>query len=173
MAPHGFTVDFDTMGVVDEAVQDGIGVDRISDQLMPSRHGELTGDKGRAPATSVFEYFEQVVPGIAVKRFEAPVVEDEKFDARQALHARGDPAIALGKCQFLDQPWQPCVEDRAVVAARLVAERTTTQQSVSVGDGIVLRQASRRRTGSSRDSILACATTCSMRRCSSRSARRG
>ena len=52
--------------------------------------------QSNTPAISVFEYFGQAVPGIAVERFEAPVVKDEEFDACQALHARGDPAIALG-----------------------------------------------------------------------------
>jgi hypothetical protein len=29
----------------------------------------------------------------------------EKIDAGEALHAGGDPAIALGEGQFIDQAW--------------------------------------------------------------------
>ncbi len=68
-----------------------------------------------------------MVPGVTIERFEAPVVEDEEIDPGKALHARGDTpitfGIAFGKGQLIDQPQQPGVENRTVVAARLVAKR--------------------------------------------------
>src|SRR5690606_37554938 len=42
-------------------------------------------------------------------------------DAGEALHAAGDPAIAFGERQVVDQAGQPGVEHGAIVAARLVA----------------------------------------------------
>ena len=110
MAAHGLTAYFEPVGVVDKAVQDGVCISWITDQLVPAGNWELTGNEGCAPAISVFEDFKQMVSGVAVERFQSPVVEDQQIDAGQALHTRGDAAIAFGKRQFLDQPWQSCVD---------------------------------------------------------------
>lgn len=58
MAPYGFAVHFDPMGVVNEAIEDGIGVGPVSDQFMPSGDGELTGKEGRAAAISILQDFQ-------------------------------------------------------------------------------------------------------------------
>ena len=65
-----------------------------------------------------------MVAGIAIERFQAPVVEDEEIDAGKAFQAGGDPAIALGDGECVDQPRQPCVENRAIIAAGLVSDGT-------------------------------------------------
>ena len=54
------------MGVVNEAIQDGIGVCWITDQVEPAIHGELAGHHRRASAVTVLEDFEEVVASIAV-----------------------------------------------------------------------------------------------------------
>jgi hypothetical protein len=38
------------MGIVDEAIEDGVGVGRVADDLMPFVDGDLTGEDGRAAA---------------------------------------------------------------------------------------------------------------------------
>jgi hypothetical protein len=112
------------VGVVDEAIEDGVSVGWVTDHLMPPGHRKLAGNERRAMPVSVLEDFQQVVASIAVERFEAPVIEDEQVNAGKAFHACGDAAITFCKGQFVDQPWQPRVEDRAVVATSLVAKRT-------------------------------------------------
>ena len=49
---------FDAMGVVDEAVQDGVGVSGIGDDLMPGGQRELGSDNRRSAAVSLLEDFE-------------------------------------------------------------------------------------------------------------------
>jgi hypothetical protein len=34
---------------------------------------------------ALFEDFKQIVPRVGIERFEAPIVENEKFDARERL----------------------------------------------------------------------------------------
>ena len=70
------------MGVVDEAVEDGVGVGRVADHLVPFVDGELAGDDGGAAAVAFFEDLEEIVAGAGVERFEAPVVEDEEMRRR-------------------------------------------------------------------------------------------
>lgn len=48
------------MGVVDEAVQDGVSQGGIADGLMPVLDWKLAGDDGRAAAMAIFEDFQQI-----------------------------------------------------------------------------------------------------------------
>jgi hypothetical protein len=43
------------MGVVDEPVEDGVGVGRVTDDLMPFIDRDLAGEEGRAAAVAFFE----------------------------------------------------------------------------------------------------------------------
>jgi hypothetical protein len=55
------------MGVVNETVEDRIGVGRIVDDVMPAVHGDLGCDDGRAAAVSLFEDFQKIMPGAGVE----------------------------------------------------------------------------------------------------------
>ena len=62
------------MGVVDEAIEDGVGIGWIADDLVPAVHGDLAGDDGRFAAVSFFEELQEIMtPGI-VKRLETPLI---------------------------------------------------------------------------------------------------
>ena len=50
----------DAMGVVDEPVEDGVGVGRMADQAMPFGDGKLAGDERGFAAVSILEDFEKV-----------------------------------------------------------------------------------------------------------------
>ena len=82
------------MGVVDEAVEDGVGVGRLADDGMPGRDRQLAGDDGGAPAVAVLKDLEQVVTGLGVQRFQAPVVQDQQLHGGQALEAAPDAAVS-------------------------------------------------------------------------------
>ena len=69
------------MSVVDEAVQDGVGVGGVADDVVPGGHRELGGDDRRSAAISLLEDFEQVMTGAGVERLKAEVVSaDERED---------------------------------------------------------------------------------------------
>lgn len=82
------------MSVVDEAVQDGIGVGGIGNEVMPAVHGKLAGDDGGAPAVAVVEDFEEIVTLGGVERFEAPVVKNEQLDAAEDAQQAGMATVA-------------------------------------------------------------------------------
>ena len=69
------------MGVVDEAVEDGVGIGGIADEVVPLIDGDLAGDERGAAAVALFEDFEEIVAGAGIERLKAPVVEDKKLDA--------------------------------------------------------------------------------------------
>jgi hypothetical protein len=49
------------MGVVDEPVEDGVGIGGLVYGAMPGLHRKLAGDDGRRAAVSVFEDLEQIM----------------------------------------------------------------------------------------------------------------
>ena len=54
------------MGVVHEAVEDGVGQGRLADQLVPAVHRHLAGDQGRPAAIALLHDLQQVaaLPGV-------------------------------------------------------------------------------------------------------------
>ena len=84
----------DAMGVVDEAIEDGIGVGWVTDDLVPFVDRHLAGEDGRASAVAFFEDLVEIAAGAGVERVEAPIVEDEELDAGEAAHDAGVAAVA-------------------------------------------------------------------------------
>jgi hypothetical protein len=52
--------------IVHEAVENGVGVGGIANNLVPGRERELGGDDRRSAAISLLEDFEQIVTGAGV-----------------------------------------------------------------------------------------------------------
>ena len=44
LPPHAVAGEIDAVGIVDDAIEDGVGVGWVSDQLVPFIHGNLAGD---------------------------------------------------------------------------------------------------------------------------------
>jgi hypothetical protein len=72
------------MGVVDDAVENGVGVGRVADDLVPFVDRDLAGEDGRAAAVAFFEDFVEVAAGAGVERIETPIVQDEELGAVEA-----------------------------------------------------------------------------------------
>ena len=86
---QALAVEIDPVGVMDQAVEDGVGVGGVADQRVPLIDGKLAGDDGGAVAVAILEDLQEVVAGRGVERLEAPVVEDEEIDAPSARRMRG------------------------------------------------------------------------------------
>jgi hypothetical protein len=92
------------VGIVDEAVENGVGVGRITDNVVPFVDWELAGDDCRSSPVAFFGNFEEVMSCSGIERFEAPVIKDEELHAtkrpQESGMARtptfaGCPAISL------------------------------------------------------------------------------
>jgi hypothetical protein len=85
------------MGVVNQAVEDGVGIGRVADEGMPFIDGDLAGKDRRAAAITFLEDFVEITPGAGVERFEAPIVENEELDAGKAAQDAGVAAVTAGE----------------------------------------------------------------------------
>jgi hypothetical protein len=63
------------------------------------------------------------VARLRIERLEAPVIEDEELDLAEALELTRDAPVTASQRQLFEQPREAGVEDRAIVAAGLVADR--------------------------------------------------
>ena len=77
------------MGVVNQPIEDGIGIVRVADKGVPFVDRDLAGEDGRAAAVALFEDLVEVATASAVEGFEAPIVEDEELDAGKATQDAG------------------------------------------------------------------------------------
>ncbi|SKB72202.1 hypothetical protein SAMN06295937_101515 [Sphingopyxis flava] len=84
------------MGIVDEPVEDGVGIGRTADQLVPFRDRKLAGDERGTTTISILEDFQKMMPGIGFERFQPLVVEDQQLDLAEALQARRNAAVTAG-----------------------------------------------------------------------------
>ncbi len=106
------------MGVVDDAVEDGVGEGGIADDVMPFLDRELAGDDAGGDAVPVVGNLQEVAPRLCVERGEAPIVEDQQADPGKAGEQLGIAAVGAGQGEVLDQARQVEVADGNVVPAR-------------------------------------------------------
>ena len=121
---HALALECQAVRVVYEPIEDGVGDGRIGDRLVPVIDRQLAGHDRRAAIVPIVDDLEEVAALLGGERGEAPIVEDQQLDARQALEEPRMTPVAACECQGIEQPWHAMIEDGAIVAACLVAERT-------------------------------------------------
>jgi hypothetical protein len=112
------------MGVVDEAVQDGVGDGWVGNRLVPMIDRQLACHDGRAAIVPIIDDLQQIAPLLLRQRSEPPVVEDQELDACQGFEHPAMTAIAACQRQGIEQSRHTLIQDGAIVAAGLVTERT-------------------------------------------------
>ena len=119
---HAFASEFDAVGVVDETVEDRVGVCGIADDFVPSVDGKLGGDHRGAASVALFKDFQQIVSGSGIERLQTPIIEDQKIGTSEIAQETRMATVAARQREILEQPGHALIEDRAIVATGLVAE---------------------------------------------------
>jgi hypothetical protein len=114
---------FDAMSVVNQSVEDGVGVGWIADDVVPAVHRKLARHKGGAAAIALLKDFQPVLPGFGAEALKPEVIEDEKIGAAEHTQQASMPAVASGESKIGEQFWNAAVENGPVVAACFVAKR--------------------------------------------------
>jgi len=114
--------EIDPVCVVNDAIENGIGVGGIADQLVPFVDRDLAGDDRRSAAITFFEDFEEIMAGCGIERLKSPIIEDEKLHAAEGAQQAGVRAIAAREREVGEQLGNALVEDGSIVATGLVAE---------------------------------------------------
>ena len=96
--------------LVDEAVEDGVGIGRVADDGMPFVDGDLASEEVRAAAIAFLEDLVEIVAGVSVERFEAPIVEDQQLDAGEAAQDPSVAAVATRQREIGEELGDPLIE---------------------------------------------------------------
>ena len=119
---HAFSGELQAMGVVNEAIQDGVGDGGVTDNFVPMFDGDLAGDDGRGATVAIIQDLQKVAPFGRIENRKAPVIEDQELNAADGLEQATIAAVAASKGKGLEQARDAVILDRAIVAAGLVAE---------------------------------------------------
>jgi len=101
-------------------LRDGVGERRAADDLMPLFDRNLAGDDGGGALMAVFDDFEEVALFRLGENREAPVVQDQELDPREAFEQAAIAAVAAGESQRREagrrSPWLPLGPPHIVAA---------------------------------------------------------
>ena len=100
---HGFSLEFERVGAVHEAVEDRVGEGRVAEVVVPFLDRQLAGDDGGAPAVAVLDDLEQVAAVLGAQRCEAPVVEDQDVGLGEAGEQLGVAPVGAADVEFVEQ----------------------------------------------------------------------
>ena len=73
---HAFSFDLQSVGVVNDAVEDGVGQRWIADNLVPLLNRNLTGDQNRGALVAILEDLEEVALLGLGELGQAPVIQN-------------------------------------------------------------------------------------------------
>lgn len=92
------------MGIVNQAVADGIGVGGVGDVLVPPLLRDLAGDDRGASAITILEHLEKIAPLRVGDRCHRPVIEDQDVDLGELGEDAGVGAVGASECEFGEEP---------------------------------------------------------------------
>ncbi len=121
------------MGVVDEAVENGVGERRAADDLVPLLDRDLAGDDGRGALMAVFEDFEEIALFVLVERGQPPIVQDQQLYARERLQQPCVATVAAGQRQRLEHAGDALIENASSFSASLMAKRASDPAFADAG----------------------------------------
>src|SRR6202142_3608981 len=94
---------FDAIGVMNDAVEDGVCERGYPDQIVPAVDGNLAGDDERALVVTILDDLQQIARLVGRERLRTPVIEDEQLDARQGAQELGVKRVAVGDGEIREE----------------------------------------------------------------------
>ena len=110
------------VSVVHQPIENGIGESWITDDLVPMFDRELAGDHGRSAPVPILHDLQEVMLLFGGHGSKSPVVEDQKFDASQALEEPSVMTVAACQREGIEETRQALIKDRAIIPTSFVTE---------------------------------------------------
>jgi hypothetical protein len=112
------------MGVVDQAIQDGISQGGIPDLGVPFIHRELRGHEGGTEAVTIFEEFQEVPALFVGQGGYSPVIQSDQIGFRQGGQELGIASISFGDLKVLEETGETEIANRVAFTAGLMSQGT-------------------------------------------------
>src|SRR5829696_4389304 len=111
LSAQRIALELEAMGIMDDAVEDGVGDGRFADDVVPTIDRDLAGDEGGAAAAALLDDLQEIAPLVGPERLEPPVVEDEQPDLAEPLHQPWIASVAAGQGEVGEQLGDALIED--------------------------------------------------------------
>src|SRR5512146_222558 len=74
LSAQAVAAELQAVGVVDDAIEDGVGEGRLADQVVPAVDRDLAGDQRGAAAVAVLDDFQHIMALLGSQWLEAPIL---------------------------------------------------------------------------------------------------
>ena len=109
---HRLAGEFDQLGIVDEAVENGVGQRWILELAVPELDGQSAGNQNTAALLAVLQKFEQERLLVCAHGHQAEVIEDDQINTAHGLEPHAEPPLRLQCRQLLAKTRQPQITHR-------------------------------------------------------------
>lgn len=119
---HGSSFQFDSVCIVYEPVEDGVGQRGVAHVVVPELEGKLAGDDGGGAAVAVLEDLQEI-PTIAVAHGgKSQVIDEQDVDLGDPGKELAVAAVGAGQGELLEETGAADVEGAVAFAAGLVGQ---------------------------------------------------
>src|SRR5690606_8452596 len=122
---HAVAFESDTVGVVDDAVEDGVGDGWLTDHVVPLGNRQLGGNQGRFSPVAFFEDFQEIETLLVIERVGAPIIEDEQLDTRELVDEAWEATVETRHGEVFEQARHPQIENGMIEPGGLATEGTS------------------------------------------------
>src|SRR5262245_10638024 len=129
----GRAVEHKAVGVVEEAIADGVGQRGLADEGVPLSDGKLAGQDGGAGAVPVVQQFEEVSAILRGEGVEAPVVDEQDVDAGEPGEQAEVGAVGAGQGELMEEARGATVEGPETFATGLLGEGAADEGLAGAG----------------------------------------
>ena len=91
---HGWAIEIEPVGVVNEPIEDGVREGWFTDDLVPDIERKLAGDEGGTCTVAVLDDLHQVAALAGIQAIRPPVIKNEQIDFCQAAEQARKATIA-------------------------------------------------------------------------------
>ncbi len=95
---------------MDQPVEYGVGIGWVADGAVPGGYGKLAGNDRRSTAVAIFEDLQQIVTGLFIERFEAPIIQYQELNMAQGPLQPGISAVTTRERKLSKQPRDTLIE---------------------------------------------------------------
>lgn len=129
----GLSLETEPIGIVDQAIQDGVPDGWIGEAGVPLCNRHLSGDHSGRSVKAVIQDFEQVLGLAASEGISEPVIKDQKLGSGKGVEELGVGAVGVGEGDQVEKAGGALVADGGVVAAGGVGKSTSQERLADTG----------------------------------------
>jgi hypothetical protein len=123
-----------TVGMVDQPVEDGIAKGRVAHEVMPILHRDLARDERGPTPGPILDDFQEIAAFTIPERRQAPVIENEQLRFRELLEQSAVGAVGARADQVLaQQARHPRIADTMPLATGTLPERAREPRFARAG----------------------------------------